>query len=532
MNNDIVDKLYLNPVQEVNNYRRKLNPIRQRDIYRVSSEKQQMSSCKSVPDLFKGLNGTVIIQNWNTKNNIPQGLGNEFLNLPSLLDHKKIMKLEKISFKKISDKSYEGMSLLDKIKLASYHHKKDISTESVQSNEMYNKVSITSKPLKPRLMKRSNSMLTFDRMIEGNDDKKDALIALPTPTPQKNIAPGTAKALAKISKMKLKKFKNIKIIKTPEIIDFSTFKQHLFLKDNDFLYAKRVGGPVDFALCSYQEINKRLNFDLSKLAFMHKNSNSTNIISKNVEYITISKNTIIHYQKGIPHLYSISEWTNNYVKYKKLLNIPLFKNFKNAGLFDLWKRYYRKKKRVYYTEKLQKKSFYVDKDLLTGILEIRRLFKEMITYDLFKLNITAPVFLTKFTQIYLDGLKLNDKKLEQFRVKVKKLLSYACGQSYKQFKIAKNITLEDPYEEQADLEMEGTASIFPKFEKEQNEEEKEKIAKNPKQKDDKSNLKAFLKDAIPYAQDATRKRHFKKLLKFIRLIDFLFNDTKFKLVIN
>ena len=37
---------------------------------------------------------------------------------------------------------------------------------------------------------------------------------------------------------------------------------------------------------------------------------------------------------------------------------------------------------------------------------------------------------------------------------------------------------------------------------------------------------------IPYAQDATRKRHFKKLLKFIRLIDFLFNDTKFELIMN
>ena len=41
-----------------------------------------------------------------------------------------------------------------------------------------------------------------------------------------------------------------------------------------------------------------------------------------------------------------------------------------------------------------------------------------------------------------------------------------------------------------------------------------------------------MKDAIPYAQDATRKRHFKKLLKFIRLIDFLFNDTKYHLIIN
>ena len=180
----------------------------------------------------------------------------------------------------------------------------------------------------------------------------------------------------------------------------------------------------------------------------------------------------------------------------------------------------------------------MDRNLLTGILEIRRLFKEMTTYDLFKLNINSPVFLNKFTQIYLDGLRFNDRKLEQFRMKVKKLLSYACSQSYKQFRIAKNITLEDPNDEQVELEMEKDGVRFPKEEKEEENKEKDnqktekKNKKKINERDDKSNLKSFLKDAIPYAQDATRKRHFKKLLKFIRLIDFLFNETKFKLIIN
>ena len=88
MNSELLDKLYLNPVLEVNIHRRKLNPIRQKDINRSSSEKHTLSSSKSVPDLFKGLNGTVIIQNWNTKKNIPKDIG-ELLNLPSLIDRKK-----------------------------------------------------------------------------------------------------------------------------------------------------------------------------------------------------------------------------------------------------------------------------------------------------------------------------------------------------------------------------------------------------------------------------------------------------------
>ena len=389
---------------------------------------------------------------------------------------------------------------------------------------------MSNKYSKTNQYKRSNSTMALDRVSDKSESKRDGII----PYTQQGQESSKMQSLSKNSKIKLKRLKNLKVAQNKfEIIDFSTFKQHLFLKDNDFLYAKRVGGPVDFALCSYQEINKRLKLDFVKITNTHK-SNTNNVINKNVEYITISKNTIIHYQKGIPHLYSINEWTNNYIKYKKLLNIPLFKNFKNAGLFGLWKRYYRKKKRVYYTEKLQKKSFYVDRNLLTGILEIRKYFKEMAIYDLFKINVTSPVYLNRFTQIYLDGLKFNEKKLEKFRKNVKQLLAYSCAQSYKEFKITKNITLEDPYDQKEDYEMDKSSPLFPKVEEEGKEGgviEKKNIKKE-KENEEKANLKAFLRDAIPYAQDATRKRHFKKLLKFIRLIDFLFNDCKFELIIN
>lgn len=30
----------------------------------------------------------------------------------------------------------------------------------------------------------------------------------------------------------------------------------------------------------------------------------------------------------------------------------------------------------------------------------------------------------------------------------------------------------------------------------------------------------FIKDAIPYAQDATRKTHYKKLLRYLRVVDY------------
>ena len=61
--------------------------------------------------------------------------------------------------------------------------------------------------------------------------------------------------------------------KKSKLIDFSTFNKHLYLKDNDFLYAKRVGGPVDYILCSYQDINHKAKLLNNNLQSMNKKKN-------------------------------------------------------------------------------------------------------------------------------------------------------------------------------------------------------------------------------------------------------------------
>lgn len=65
------------------------------------------------------------------------------------------------------------------------------------------------------------------------------------------------------------------------IIDFSTFNQHLSLSDNEFLYCKRVGGPIEFVKCTYSEL-----MPVSKSKKKQRKYKSM----VDVEYITISKN--------------------------------------------------------------------------------------------------------------------------------------------------------------------------------------------------------------------------------------------------
>jgi len=64
------------------------------------------------------------------------------------------------------------------------------------------------------------------------------------------------------------------------IIDFSTFIKHEYLTDNEFLYCKRVGNPIEFIECVYSELVSKDK----------KKKGKTRPIK---EYITISKNVKI-----------------------------------------------------------------------------------------------------------------------------------------------------------------------------------------------------------------------------------------------
>ena len=538
MKNEIMNKLYLNQVAEINLHRRKLNPIKQRNI--SLSPTNRLSASRSVSDIFKNLNGSVIIQNWNTKKTIPKDIG-ELINLPSLIDLNKVNNNSNLI--KL-DKPREKLSLLDKIKISKKNENfKSLKIDTVEENlspkNSLSKINFTNKSLVfNRKLKRSSSTISSPRFDQENTDSlvpyqdanknndKESIISEETKSNDKTNSNFNINSLIRLKSPTAFKFKKFKLIKKDEPIDFSTFKEYLFLRDNDFLYARRVGGPVDFALCSFSDINPSKG-QTNLISKFHRDLNSgVNKKNNYIEYITISKNTILHYLKGTPRLYTIKEWTDNYVKFKKLLKIPLFKNFKNAGLFGIWKRYYRKKKRVIYTEKLKKRTYFIDKHLLSGLLEIRKIFKEMSFFDLYKLKINQPIFLNTFSQLYFDGLDYNNRKLEEYRGRVKRYLSRSCANSYKAFRKAKNISLDDSNDEENLM----------KEEENQNKEIDLKgsyLNRNKKnEKDIHRNLEIFLKDAIPYAQDATRKKHFKKILKFIRLIDFLFNYCKFDCIIN
>jgi hypothetical protein len=70
--------------------------------------------------------------------------------------------------------------------------------------------------------------------------------------------------------------------KMKEIIDFTEFQKNKFLLDDEFLYLKRVGNPIEFVECTYLEL----------MSVNKKKKSKKNIPAKksNLEYITMSRN--------------------------------------------------------------------------------------------------------------------------------------------------------------------------------------------------------------------------------------------------
>ena len=548
-----LNKLYLDPIESLN---KKLAETKSRgfriktDVSKTNTEFS--SSMPITPSMGTGMptvtnlrltnmnrtQGNVIMQNWETVKNLPNDIG-EFIHFPVLVDRNKLklgmeqgksfsqttsrnFKFSKNKIRKDGEKLIK--SLYNKQTFDNMALTMPTNYLSSQQNTQENYISFpTGSDNRSRPIIDKN-LMTFQKIREKpkdlaivtTEEEESSL----SDTHQKKFSSKTGENVNMAMTMmtpyvpKL----NIEQSRTSRLIDFSTFNKHLFLKDNDFLYAKRVGGPVDYILCSYQDINRKSKIATNMVQLKKKKLEPIKKKAEIAEYITISKNTVLHYQRGIPVVYSIQEWIDNYNKYKLLMKIPLFKNFKNAKLFDSWRRFYRKTKRQYYTEKLKKNFFFVDKHLLHGILETRTALKSMNVFNIFDMKLVTSVLLNKFNELHKYNLIQIDKKINQFRSTVKNIISTACNNSYQEYKTLKKITLDDNA-------MVGT--------EEKNTEENndnKNAGKDPKKKDNDVNIQNFIKNAIPYAQDATRKTHYKKLLKYIRVMDYVFNEAKFSTI--
>ena len=562
--NKLVNKLYINPLETITSNWGKSKGFRLKG--ELQDNQNINVALRTLPNLRSPTMGNVIIQNWETKRDIPPDIG-ELIHYPVLMDRTK--------YQQTSDNFAKTLPTLNKFQFSKEKIKKD---GELLMKTLYSKENIknkTQRNFQPKMNNINNDEIimcsVFDEMNGEQVNEEDMTFRKNT---QKYFkTENLIKKSNTISDMTTENFNfnkttlpkkaksKGKIKSRSKIIDFSTFNKYLYLRDNDFLYAKRVGGPVDFVLCTYQDINKFSKLRTNKNRSVGKGFGfgskkklpSLGKRRKDSEYITISKNTILHYQRGgAPCVYSIQEWVENYEKYKELMKIPLFKNFKNAKLFDLWRRFYKKTRRQYYTEKLKNKLFLVDKNLLEGIINTRTILKEMKSTNIFYLDANnGSVLLNHFNDLHKENLVRIDQKINEYRLRVKYIINESCNNSYQEYKSLKKITLDDNIvtdskqkkkfpininnnigDNNNNLNNNNKNLLLNKNNNTNNNESENQNINDKKKVGEASEIQNFIKDAIPYAQDATRKTHYKKLLKYIRTMDYIFNEAKFETIDN
>jgi hypothetical protein len=82
--------------------------------------------------------------------------------------------------------------------------------------------------------------------------------------------------------------------KPKDVVDFTEFQKNKYLLDNEFLYLKRVGNPIEYVECTYEELEDDNRRKKKAKRLQNKKKSLKEILNKRpyVEYITMSRNVI------------------------------------------------------------------------------------------------------------------------------------------------------------------------------------------------------------------------------------------------
>ena len=248
------DKLYLDPIECINSSKFKPRGFRIKGDSSKESDKNRVlkylpsvqikpiqTSKSQTKRQEKPLLGSVIIQNWATVKNVPDDIG-DLIHFPVLIDRKKYrykdVDGDDIELNLPEDKKIR-FSKLGIIKRGEKMFKINKQTEPIALTSQSNYLPSQQSTTVPQ-------MLT-EQTVQTNQEIKPFSAQLHAI----KIRPTESQSLVLSEKEKDKeKINLIETKKRQKLIDFTTFNKHLYLRDNDFLYAKRVGGPVDFILCT------------------------------------------------------------------------------------------------------------------------------------------------------------------------------------------------------------------------------------------------------------------------------------------
>ncbi|XP_072807660.1 dynein axonemal heavy chain 6 isoform X4 [Vicugna pacos] len=227
-------------------------------------------------------------------------------------------------------------------------------------------------------------------------------------------------------------------------------------------------------------------------------------INKN-DYYTISKKAVTHVHNDDVEFIETGRWEQEYLYHRELTKIPIFSLFRKWKAFNVWKKNVRSKKITECRKSLQKDLFIVNHNLRPALLKINELCYHLSFMGLCYIEKCHTYTLEEFKTAQVVKLEEVTERLEEFRNVAKDVVRKACRVALH----AAGFVPDDCAREYAEGygKIPGSGSFI------------EFSAPGDTEK-------------MTYTEQASKRHHCTRLTRFIRLNDYLIENTMHVLTVN
>uniref|UniRef100_A0A452TJF6 Dynein axonemal heavy chain 6 n=1 Tax=Ursus maritimus TaxID=29073 RepID=A0A452TJF6_URSMA len=227
-------------------------------------------------------------------------------------------------------------------------------------------------------------------------------------------------------------------------------------------------------------------------------------INKN-DYYTISKKAVTHiYNEELEYI-EIDRWEQEYLYHRELTKIPIFALFRKWKAFNVWKKNVRSKKISGCRKSLQKNLFIINHYLRPALLKINELCYHLSFMGLCHIEKCHTYTLQEFKVAQVIRLKEVTERLEEFRNEAKNVLRKACRIALRAEGFIPDDCPHKPVEDHCKIQDGGGLTELPAYTD---------------------------SDKMTYTEQASKRHHCMRLTCFIRLNDYLIENTMHVLTVN
>ncbi|ELK30056.1 Dynein heavy chain 6, axonemal [Myotis davidii] len=221
------------------------------------------------------------------------------------------------------------------------------------------------------------------------------------------------------------------------------------------------------------------------------------------DYYTISDKAVtrVHNDEDIEYI-EINRWIQEYLYHRELIKIPIFSLFRKWKAFHVWKKNVHSKKINGCRESLQENLFIVNYFLRPALLKINDMCYQLSFMGLCYIERGRTYTLQEFQSTQVAQLREVTDHLEYFRNEAKEVVRKACRTALR----AIGFTPDD-CDEEDDKKSSVTAGLI--------------------------ELPTYVNsENMKYTQQARKRRYCRRLTCFIRLNDYLIENTMHVLTVN